>query len=164
MDVLIINSVAKILSQYIHISNQHVICIITNLFVNYVSVKEKNAFLWAANKKLQWSNSFKLWKKSTSYPELQTQPNYRSNQRANKDIFRQSLKNLTFLEPFSWRLLENTLLKNEVTNYEKGTNKTQETGNPTQKRDEEWQKDQEGDPRWRLWPGPQVKEDWNLKC
>lgn len=114
-----INSVARIHSQHKHISNHHFICIITNLFVNYVSVKEKNAFLWAAKKKLQWSNSFKLWKKSTSYPKLQTHPNYRSNERANKDTFRQSLKNLTFLEPFSWRLLKNTSLKTEVVNKKK---------------------------------------------
>lgn len=47
---VLINSVARIHSQHKHISNHHVICITTNLSVNYVSVKEKNAFLWAANK------------------------------------------------------------------------------------------------------------------
>lgn len=98
-----------------------------------------------------------FWRKSIPYFELHPQPNFRSSQRANKDIFRQarsqkfyiafilSLKALAKYTPEEWG--------HKLRKWNTGNRRPH-----SEEKWRNWQEDEEADPRWRLWPGTRVKE------
>lgn len=134
-----INSVARIHSQHKHISNHHFICIITNLFVNYVSVKEKNAFLWAAKKKLQWSTLQLLESTSTKLLQnsIQTMIKWES---CLGDTFRAKVSKIP---PSPWNCFLKNKRKNSILwklRFQIRKRQELETADPTLEERYEWQK------------------------